>query len=1317
MDKLLKSKESHRLALIAYNEYRKRQGKKKTNYNKLIAFYGKKGYNNLSEQRLTNAIQKKIKSDDPVIYYKLLTKIKNRKRQWKKAQTVHKTIKQKNIIQLSDTDEDKKNKKVIDDPELIQRKYLVSYHIGIVSDNYNYKQREGVGIWDTFKDEIITSYHELDKHSAKLKIRVQELYDKLRTNDNYENYLLDSYLQRCDDFQCAEVEDNKTLKVKIDIFDFREVTENNIKKEKMKKLGLNYLGCSNDQYNDNYCVIHYLADQMENKDKFKHNDLNSIKSQFESMNINVDKGINLIQFQNYINTFQEGKISYYAYDVLYRNISYKIATSHNPLSLAFIIANHHLYPIKEDQIKSMISKTKKIELGNIKYNKNLNEESKLYYVDKDNTEEIQKLINGTISKEYQLIVTNYPLRDIVYKIVMDSNCVPYFNINRTLINSIMHPVTGQIYEYNPNYDLTKRFCDRCNEIYPLTHNFIFINQSIGCIVTELFKIVEGIIKPYQQTKEDFDIIDKYNPNAQIQTIIKDYKYDEQINTAIDRRCAYPNTILKRNEDDDIPLFSLTDNFDMFYENDELKQGEYLIRSFKTKHDLIFKSQIWNYRTVLELLKRGLIQKSDIILKRYTNKTLSIKTIQHFANFVFKLFPLDIAKNCLRILIGKWGRRYNNKESGCVCNDIDTINALYLQYFDGDKNNHLSHSVIEDLQFFRFTEKIPEYSNNSSIWRYVINWSNLDLLEMIDKFTDEYSILVGVNTDSVYLENAINVTKDIFDGSNKYYKIEKWNPKAYKEIITNDNYDDIQFFKKNEWNIMDNNTDIEKLKNSSFLCTGCPGSGKSTLLSEIVQDNKTTLVLSLTNVSVDNIRKMINNEKIRVATLDSYFKFRTIISNSVDRVCIDEYTMMSNKFYEYLYNSKIKNPNLIIQMFGDINQCSSIENDGIFRIYEDTNIIKFLCNSNKIDKKYNPETSRYDTEIRDILEYLLINHKLPSYLIDKKYNVNPEIEFNICKTNNKVNKINNKFSKKNNHKITRVISEKNFYKDRVYNSRIYKVNKFVNDKVELLNENNEIIPRYFKKSDFSAVYGICSYRCQSLTIDEDINILETKIMSLQEIYTAISRLRQINNLHIKYTNVTFYNKKETITNIKTENYDEGSVYLSTNEKCKKYYIGQTIQQIEQRLRQHLQEPKENKRQTQLHKYPGKWNIQTIQKIYYNDSKKLDKLEAYYINKYKNMYQQDLINVKIPKIRNKKPIIHMGIFDKNINEYKPNNKCIVSLKNISIQYIKDKSYYIFRIRRKNENHQKMMLFNENNEEQVKKAIQNYANNYIMNNIDSQ
>jgi DNA polymerase III epsilon subunit-like protein len=68
------------------------------------------------------------------------------------------------------------------------------------------------------------------------------------------------------------------------------------------------------------------------------------------------------------------------------------------------------------------------------------------------------------------------------------------------------------------------------------------------------------------------------------------------------------------------------------------------------------------------------------------------------------------------------------------------------------------------------------------------------------------------------------------------------------------------------------------------------------------------------------------------------------------------------------------------------------------------------------------------------------------------------------------------------------------------------------------------------------------------------------------------------------------------------------------------------------------------------------------------------------------------------------------DKNINEYKPNNKCIVSLKNITIQYIKDKSYYVFRIRRKNENHQKMMLFNENNEEQVKKAIQNYATNYI-------
>ncbi|MFA5151318.1 MAG: hypothetical protein WC554_02035 [Clostridia bacterium] len=1355
----LRSKESHRIVLSTYNKYRKLINKKHTNINKIIKYHqglknedGTNKYENVTEQKIINAIANNFKKENPKIYDNIIEKVKSRKNQWKTAQKKHKIKKihmQKDFtthIKLTEQNEDKDNDNDIikqqtkleknEDQDIIKtidenkqkNKFLALFRVGLGYD----EKKNTVKRWISFKQEVLETEGEfLYFDDARLKERINYLIYQLRESKEG-NYKEQDFLSQFinfskigDDFtNIGDVEPTK-YNFTVDCFNIEPLKDKELDKQKCKGVNFKYMGIDENRYN-NDCVLHFLDDSFKENEGFKKYTFNTIKRQFkENLHVDTEKGISLSQFDQYIKQFHDNYISYYAFDPLYNIHKYHIA-KYCKLSLAFIVQNHHLYPISDKELKEHIQKTKELDISRIKYKKNINQDSTYFYIDKDNKEEVDNLIEGEY-KNYDVVYTNFKLRDLIHQIIGRFNIIPICNILKATIKSFIHPISQKLIEFNDNFEMNKKFCDDCFKLYPC-HNFKFQGQTISQITQNLYNIVIGPNDEFQTANEDFKIIDDYNTTPLIQKLINDdddYKFDELTNINLDRRTAYPNTILMHS--DDIPIFGLFDNFQKFNENDEILLGEYLIKSFKLPNGLIFKEQIFSYACINEMLTKKYITKKDILLKRYTKKSINAAFLQEFVNFCFKNFDQDIAKNAIRMLIGQFGKRYTSREYGAITNDQDSIFALYLKYYN--QNAELIHSQLETvydfydgeknndaLQFFRITYKDPLYINSSSIWRHIVGFAELDLIEMIDHFSNEFTKVISVNTDCVNLENPEweKITKEMYDKTDKFYKVEKWHIRGNKLNIEYNTDEKFELVQHTEWNMLpdpDINDDkyINELKDKSFICCGSPGCLKSTLLSKIVDEE--TLILTLPNKASDVVRKMVNNPNIKICTFDSYFKFRKQIEKKYKRVCADEFSMIGMEFIQLLYTSKIQNPSLIIQLYGDPNQCNSC--DKIYEEYMKKDIIKYMCGGNLLEKKYNPNCARYSQDVRDVLEYLLKNRKLPECLNDKKYKIDENIIFNICRTNNKVDEINNKFK---HLPLKRVICNKNFYKFGAYNSRIYNIHTIVKDKYQLLDDNNEVFKFNgniinFDQDDFNPVYSTTVYRCQSETLKENINIREVNLMNFNEIYTAISRIKSLDQLHLEYSNKTFNCKNEHYNYIYPSKCRFGNIYLLNNDEHHKFYVGRTYQDPKQRLSQHLDN--DQKHNTLVHKYSGEWKQTILDNIYTNNIMEIEKLETFYIQKYKSMYGDDLINKRKVKNQHKKAYIVMGNMDNKIKEedYKTKNeKGIIPLKYINEYY--QKKYFIFRITRFGKQHTKYMRFNNKNYSDIKKQIQEYAINYINN-----
>ena len=553
-----------------------------------------------------------------------------------------------------------------------------------------------------------------------------------------------------------------------------------------------------------------------------------------------------------------------------------------------------------------------------------------------------------------------------------------------------------------------------------------------------------------------------------------------------------------------------------------------------------------------------------------------------------------------------------------------------------KTNKWNVKSLEDVHFIKVEKKERNFGEHSQIFRQVVSQGIVQLLELIKLvYVPNQSKLVGYNTDSVFIENPKKISfKDY-----PQYKPEGWKPKKYNFKFASDY--EVKEPEKMKWENHDG-MDVESLRGKSFVCCGCGGCGKTHLLCSLNCPN--TLVLCATNKACDNLRqKGIKN----VFTFDSYFQQNETISPDIKMIQVDEYSMMSTSWLKTIYGLKRRNPELIVQMYGDKNQCKAVCKLGRFFNYIEKKCFNFICGGLLVEKQYIEASARYDQELYEVATYLLETGYMHPKL--KNQQINQQLKTNIVNRNITRDQINEKFAQEWTVDM-KLISENNIKPKKIFNSKIYYI-VALNEKDVCVSEElggKALECGFVSRKLFRPAFAVTVYKYQGSTITENFNIFNTQTMDRNELYTALTRAQRLDQIHIEYCS-KFYKsavESEQSTNLKIEKCKVGFLYYMSNTENSVGYVGETTRDIETRFQEHKDDPEDS-----MHKYGGNWEVKEIAKVHYFDDKgrKIKHVEKMYTIKYQKQGLNliNKYNKLVPKVELAKKV-SCGNYEKKLSQ---------------------------------------------------------------------
>lgn len=241
-------------------------------------------------------------------------------------------------------------------------------------------------------------------------------------------------------------------------------------------------------------------------------------------------------------------------------------------------------------------------------------------------------------------------------------------------------------------------------------------------------------------------------------------------------------------------------------------------------------------------------------------------------------------------------------------------------------------------------------------------------------------------------------------------------------------------------------------------------------------------------------------------------------------------------------------------------------------------------------------------------------------------------------------INKKFTDGNWKVGMKVIGEYNIKKHEIWNSKFYWVHEINNvlGKVRVLDKDNDVVSEWLPKSWFSPSYCLTTYRYQGSEITTPFNILQSGIMTMNEVYTAMSRARSLKQIHIQFTDKVFKREAEPAeaTKIDLLKPKKGFIYLLTNDENNKIYVGKT-DNLQRRFEEHLSTNDIIKESAK------KWNQTLLSTVHYFREKDLLKIETNYIKLYHQNENYQLLNTqKVPKDQTFIKKINSGTLDERV-----------------------------------------------------------------------
>jgi len=952
--------------------------------------------------------------------------------------------------------------------------------------------------------------------------------------------------------------------------------------------------------------IHYVVNNEGGRNSFRNKwSLDMTEAKFKKIGIDPHQPICYRQFIMFVDEHLP-RCNVVALDPLYRLVGDPRRVIDADYSFCFLINNGHLYPLYNDNI----FKLQALRSGKINANSEIDlVKIKSFLLSDESTfvpeAEYQKIIDGYMT-DIKMIVTDKDICELGVELISKTGLMPNnINFTNSQMTSFIHPVTEQIIVFSKNYNQRKKLCDHLFKRYQI-EDFKFKNQSYTQIVNAVFKCMSGrfggVMKANKKdpqykpikgkyTKRDQELTDRYFTRPLTQRT--EAKIDPEAKlTGYDIVSDYPSCLTDMPSIGCYYTFTALDTWEP-YLGEAIAPGEYIL-----KHEVVPKSldgfripvMILPYILVKDLLKRGFIEMDDIACVRKASFTVPAEPFallrKKLTSIVRKLYPDDdevfkkVLKGLLVSFIGSLGKRYSQSIRAFVTTSRTQMCSAYWDHVHNNPRSKFSKQECNGMYFVSITERKRLKEDTSSFMRQIYGLGIMKLMTLISKVLDSSnpkSRLIGYKTDSVFVLNGRDPP-----GLGSIYRREYWSPPKYKAppqveapLLT----------QQKDWIL------LEKTHGESMCMIGPPGSGKS--FEARTYFDLRTLALAFTNKACSALRC---DGFETVYTFDSFFTNRPTISRAnFDRLIVDEFSMVPWFWIEILMEFKEKGG--IVQMYGDPNQCAQVA----FRHFDylKRRAFQFLCDNNLYVAEYNVETGRYTEDLH------LFVRELESTLVNPTYHHNEidmSLRVNICKTLKKCQEINDYFSGGVFRVGHPVICNKNFKKQQIFNSIIYRI--------ENVHEKSVKINGFWvDKKHVEHGFAVTVYRYQGDTIPEPYNIHEVEKMDFNEFYTAVSRGKRLSDVHFpvstcgrKFVRISESPYPSLLVQQLPKS---GEIYLMENHESKVCYVGKTTRDTLTRFQEHKDDSEDT-----IHKYDGKWVTKCVAKIAYFSSDVLDNYEQAY-----------------------------------------------------------------------------------------------------------
>jgi hypothetical protein len=782
-----------------------------------------------------------------------------------------------------------------------------------------------------------------------------------------------------------------------------------------------------------------------------------------------------------------------------------------------------------------------------------------------------ELIDFTFGQENQVVITNVKLAQIT-KIFRERHIgvmIPSIAISEKMWRN---PLSESIWVSSDDYNIRKTSFETIAkiegtpDIYELGNfNYNSLSNQSLC----LYEHRHGII-PKSYIREDiWDLKKQFapKPNSDIIRMPRDSGM-----YTVDISSSYFNGIQKGFPNEFLPVFDGTEVIGKFSET--VQVGEYLVERYGCNKRLTFRNQWVSHIALKKLISRGWVKTKDIILEHVANRVL---TFVKFSKYLFNAFPKNIAKGLFCQWYGTLNSTESTKDIGSMTDSWLEVSALINQY--GTENLKLM-EVYDDCWGVSLRKKSPNHFNNSPLYNAIICMGQLNLMELFVHLTTECRIdsrdITSYMTDSIsfyhYTKPEIDETK---------YKFDKYKPRNGLVIDRNSGFtpftpEFMEEFDRLRPISLEFGPDTDNQK--SFLLPSAPGLGKSFQLihhaNNLKNSGKAYIILTPTH----GARLRITNEhkELKVKTIASFFGMDlSEFKDSEERknytipvmeyVLVDEYSLLTPELWQKFLEYKRKNPNVIIQIYGDDDQCKNVSDNSKIRVRDNDSIVRYLCGGNL--RHISPHLKmRCDMTLFNALAEFRKTGIIPKVFAGRKINQNAKLTLTTrIADNERWNKL---WNPDGIQVGSDVIADNNkMCKDDIYIGMRFKVTEIEGNQIKL-----EGISKKFNVNNFVLCNGITVYKAQGMTINEPFNCILNRefgnLCLLEELLTMFSHAKNFEDICFDYDLFagkrfrSFYDRKFRPKVVVPKPAEFGSIYQGINQ-AGEIYTGQSID-LETRL---------------------------------------------------------------------------------------------------------------------------------------------------------